>query len=129
MVMKFYGNGRGEVRVKFLALLVLKPHIFMCGFLTLFRLVRANVRLNIAIPSLLLFLNYSCSLFVIFFCYMQSIFVIVAKMNCFLIWYIICSNFRRDGRVFAAIFPASSPRKSDTKKNKSVFVGGMKASS
>ena len=52
MVMKFYGNVRGEVRVNFLARFVSKPHTFMRGFLTLFRIVRANVRLNIAIPSL-----------------------------------------------------------------------------
>ena len=52
MVMKFYGNVRGEVQLKFLALFVSKPHIFICGSVTsLFCSVRANVRLNIAIPS------------------------------------------------------------------------------
>ena len=50
MVMKFYGNVRGEVRVNFLALFALKPHIFMCGALKLSGIVRANFRLNIAIP-------------------------------------------------------------------------------
>ena len=52
MVMKSDGSVRSEVRVNFLALCVSKPHIFMCGSLTLFRIVRTNVRLNIAIPSL-----------------------------------------------------------------------------
>ena len=50
MVMKNHGNVRGEVRVNVLALLV------MCDSLTLFRIVRASVRLNIAvwpIPNLL----------------------------------------------------------------------------
>ena len=50
MVMKFHGNVRGEVRVNFLALFASKPHIFMCGTLKLSGIVRANVRLNIAIP-------------------------------------------------------------------------------
>ena len=50
MVMKFHV--RGEVRVNFLALVALKPHIFMCGALKLSGIVRANVRLNIAIPML-----------------------------------------------------------------------------
>ena len=36
--------------MNFLALLALKPHIFMCGALELSGIVRANVRLNIAIP-------------------------------------------------------------------------------
>ena len=52
MVMKFHGNVRGEVRVNFLALFASKPHIFMCGALKLSGIVRANVRLNIAIPML-----------------------------------------------------------------------------
>ena len=50
MVMKFHGNVRGEVRVNFLALLASKPRSFMCGALRLSGIVRANVRLNIAIP-------------------------------------------------------------------------------
>ena len=50
MVMKFHGNVRGEVRVNFLALFASKPHIFMCRALKLSGIVRANVRLNIAIP-------------------------------------------------------------------------------
>ena len=52
MAMKFYGNVRGEVRVDFLLLTASKPHIFMWGALTLFRIVRAKVRLNFAIPSM-----------------------------------------------------------------------------
>ena len=52
MVMKFQGNVRGKVRVNFLALFASKPHIFMRGALTLSGIVRANVRLNIAIPML-----------------------------------------------------------------------------
>ena len=52
MVMKFHGNVRGEVRVNFLALFASKPHIFMCGALKLSGIVRANFRLNIAIPML-----------------------------------------------------------------------------
>ena len=54
MVMKRNGNVRGKVRVNFLALFLWKPHIFMWGSLALLRIVRANVRLNIAIPSLFL---------------------------------------------------------------------------
>ena len=50
MVMKFHGNVQGEVRVNFLALFAPKPHIFICGALKLSWIVRANVRLNIAIP-------------------------------------------------------------------------------
>ena len=53
MVMKFHGNVRGEVRVNFLALFASKPHNFMCGALKLSGIVRANFRLNIAIPMLL----------------------------------------------------------------------------
>ena len=49
MVMKFHGNVRGEVWVNFLTLLASKPHIFMRGELNLSGIVRANVRLNIAI--------------------------------------------------------------------------------
>ena len=52
MVMKFHGNVRGEVRLNFLALFASKPHMFMCGALKLSGVVRANVRLNIAIPML-----------------------------------------------------------------------------
>ena len=53
MVVKFHGNVRGEVRVNFLAFFVAsKLHIFMCGALKLSGIVRANVRLNIAIPML-----------------------------------------------------------------------------
>ena len=52
MVMKFHGNVRGEVRVNFLALFASKPHIFMLGALKLSGVVRANVRLSIAIPRL-----------------------------------------------------------------------------
>ena len=52
MVMKFHGNVRGEVRVNFLALFASKPHIFMCGALKFSGIVRANFRLNIAIPML-----------------------------------------------------------------------------
>ena len=52
MVMKLHGNVRGEVRVNFLALCAWKPHIFMCGALKLSGIVRANVRLIIAIPML-----------------------------------------------------------------------------
>ena len=52
MVMKFHGNVRGEVRVNFLVLFASKPHIFMCDALKLSGIVRANVRLNIAIPIL-----------------------------------------------------------------------------
>ena len=51
MVMKIHGNVRGKVRVNSLALLVSKHHIFICGSLTFLRIVRANVRRNIAIPS------------------------------------------------------------------------------
>ena len=51
--MKFHGNVRGEARVNFPALSVPKPHIFIRASLTLFRIVRANVRLNFAIPSLI----------------------------------------------------------------------------
>ena len=54
MVMKFHGNVRGEVRVNFLAPLASKPQIFMCGALKLPGIVRANVRLNIAIPMFFL---------------------------------------------------------------------------
>ena len=54
MVLKKHGNLRGEVRVNFLALFAFKPHIFMCGALKLSGIVRANVRLNIAITMLLL---------------------------------------------------------------------------
>ena len=43
---------RGEVRVNSLALFASKPHIFMCGALKLSGIVRASVRLNIAIPML-----------------------------------------------------------------------------
>ena len=43
--MKFHGNVRGEVRVNFW-LFTSKPRICMCGVLKLFRIVRANVRLN-----------------------------------------------------------------------------------
>ena len=57
MVMKFHGNVRGEVRVNFLALLASKPHIFMCGALKFSGIVRANFRLNIAIPMLFLSLK------------------------------------------------------------------------
>ena len=53
MVRKFHGNVRGEVRVNFLALSASKPHAFMCFALKLSGIVRANVRLNIAIPMLL----------------------------------------------------------------------------
>ena len=52
MVMKFHANVRGEVRVNFLTLFASKPHIFMCGALKLSGIVRADVRLNIAIPML-----------------------------------------------------------------------------
>ena len=52
MVMKFHGNVRGEVRVNLLALFASKPHIFMCSTLKLSGILRANVRLNIAIPML-----------------------------------------------------------------------------
>ena len=52
MVMKFHGNVWGEVRVNFLAVFASKPHIFMCGALNMSGIVRANVRLNIAIPML-----------------------------------------------------------------------------
>ena len=57
MVMKLHGNVRGEVRVNFLALSASKPHNFMCGALRLSGIVRANVRLNIAIPMPFLSLN------------------------------------------------------------------------
>ena len=57
MVMKFHGNVRSKVRVNFLALVASKPHIFMCGALKLSGIVRANVRLNIAIPILVLSLS------------------------------------------------------------------------
>ena len=50
--MNFHRKVRGEVRVNFLAAFVSKPHTFLCGSLSLFRIVRADVRLNIAIPSL-----------------------------------------------------------------------------
>ena len=50
--MKFHGNVQGEVRVNFLALSASKPHIFMRGALQLSGIVRANVRLNIAIHML-----------------------------------------------------------------------------
>ena len=49
---EFHGNVRGKVRVNLLALFASKPHILMCGALKLFRIVRANVRLNFAIPIL-----------------------------------------------------------------------------
>ena len=52
MVIKFHGNVRGEVRVNFLALFASKLYIFMCGALKLSGIVRADVRLNIAIPML-----------------------------------------------------------------------------
>ena len=48
--MKFHGNVRGEVRVYFLALFASKPHIFMRGAHKFSGIVRANVRLNIAMP-------------------------------------------------------------------------------
>ena len=52
MVMKFHGNARGKVRVNFLPLLVSQP-IFSCVAPSLCSgIVRVNVRLNIAIPSL-----------------------------------------------------------------------------
>ena len=57
MVMEFHGNVQGEVRVNFLALFASKPRIFMCGALKLSGIVRANVRLNIAIPMLFLSLT------------------------------------------------------------------------
>ena len=57
MVIKFHGNVRVEVRVNFLALFASKRHNFMCGALKLPRIVRANVRLNIAIPMLFWSLN------------------------------------------------------------------------
>ena len=57
--MKFHGNVRGEVRVNFLALFASKPHIFMCGAPKLSGIVRANVRLNIAITMLFLSLKFS----------------------------------------------------------------------
>ena len=46
--MKLHGNVRGEVRVNILALFscTCKPRNFMCGAPKLFRIVRANVRLN-----------------------------------------------------------------------------------
>ena len=40
MAMQFHGNVRGEVRVNLLALFARKSHIFMCGALELFRIVR-----------------------------------------------------------------------------------------
>ena len=40
MAMKFHGNVRGEVRVKFLALFASKTHIFMCGALKKVQIVR-----------------------------------------------------------------------------------------
>ena len=49
--MKLHGNVRGEVRVNFLALFASKPRIFMCGALKLSGIVRANVRLNIALVA------------------------------------------------------------------------------
>ena len=55
--MKFHGNVRGEVRVNFLALFASKPDTFMCGALRLSGILRANVRLNIAIPMLFWPLN------------------------------------------------------------------------
>ena len=57
MVMKFHGNVRGEVWVNFLAILASKPRIFICGALKLSGIVRANVRLKIAIPMFFLSLN------------------------------------------------------------------------
>ena len=56
MVMKFYGNVRGEVRVNFLALCAFKP-TFSCAVPSNCPELCANVRLNIAIPILLLSLN------------------------------------------------------------------------
>ena len=53
MAMKFHGNVRDEVRVNFLAPFLTGRHIFMCGALKLFRIVRADVRLNFSIPSLI----------------------------------------------------------------------------
>ena len=58
MVMKKHGNVRGEVRVNFLALFASKPHIFMCGALKSSGIVRANVRLNIAIAMFFLSLKF-----------------------------------------------------------------------
>ena len=52
VVMKFHGNVPGEVRVNFLALFPSKPHIFICSGRKVSGIVRANVRLNIAIPVL-----------------------------------------------------------------------------
>ena len=50
--MKLHGNVRREVRVNFLALCASKHHVFKCGALKLSGIVRANVRLNIAITML-----------------------------------------------------------------------------
>ena len=47
MVMKFHGNVWGEVRVNFLALFCLKPHIFMCGALQWSGIVRLNIAILI----------------------------------------------------------------------------------
>ena len=57
MVMKKHGNVRGEIRVNFLALFASKPHILMCGALKLSGIVRANVRLDIAIAMFFLSLT------------------------------------------------------------------------
>ena len=56
MAMKFHGNVRGKVRVNSLARFASKPHVLTRGALKLFRIVRANVRLNFAIPILFWFL-------------------------------------------------------------------------
>ena len=61
--MKFHDNVWGEVRVNFLALFASKPHIFKCGALKLSGIVRANVRLNIAIPMLCLSLVFKASFY------------------------------------------------------------------
>ena len=58
MVMKKHDNVRGEVRVNFLALFASKPHSFMRGALKLSGIVRAKVRLNIAISMLFLLLIF-----------------------------------------------------------------------
>ena len=42
MVMKLYGNVRGEVRVNFLALFASKPRVFMCVALRLSGIVREH---------------------------------------------------------------------------------------
>ena len=50
MVMKFHGNARGQSSGEFSGPFCLETHIFKCSALKLSRIVRANVRLNIAIP-------------------------------------------------------------------------------